>query len=538
MSTATPREGSLRTLVDEWSVPALAFWAVVAGLQAARRAGVWPREDGWRRASRAYFRREEAKYCLAAFGLSAPAREETLVTELAAFLRTQADLRRRLEWTRFQARVRRTDVVDVVCADFEPGGRLRGVRPLLDPARAPGDWLTTPLRHELEAALVHAYNATLQVSDERRPAALQRRLGKLVTARRDLSPVGRRSATEYVSRLLAAAYVVIAPAVPAAERLTPPRFSALRHPGFGILTVVCRAAPSSEAPGRDDSRRDVVDLWFQFSHAAIDGAPAQDLVDNLKLAWRVASPLCVPAAQVGRWLPPALCSTRATPPQAARYVTQAFIDLGDLLAARRELNRRIGGEQGGASLPGMIVWGLALDPRLSRLKFAVTVDVPAQAGSERTMGIALIRPDRFRRRTPPRSGSLGLLGEFRTFQRDLTEQIEATRERRGASHEMLQSLALAPAPLYPLVLRLLPRGVEALVGSTVVSVVRTAEMVLLAVDEHAKDGSIGFGSLLVPTDDGRRVGSVCVKGTYDQVCRGREAVEAMAVLWGTGRWDD
>jgi hypothetical protein len=233
-----------------------------------------------------------------------------------------------------------------------------------------------------------------------------------------------------------------------------------------------------------------------------------------------------------------LCSTSARSPRAARYFTQGFIDLSAVLAARRELKERLDAGESAPSLAGMLVWGLSLDPRLSALKFAVTVDVPAQGDWERTMGIALTRPQRFRRQAPPRSDSLGLHSEYAAFQRDLTDQIEATRQRRGASHELLQSLALASPALYPLVLRLLPRGLEALVGGAVVSVVRSAEIVLLALDEHAKDGSIGVGSLLVPTDDGRRVGSVCIKGTYEQVCRGREAVEAMAALWKTRHWED
>jgi hypothetical protein len=538
MSRVASHEGSLRTLVDGWTIPALAFWSLTASLQAARRAGMRPHEDGWRRASRAYFRREEAKYCLATFGLSLPAESESLTAKLAAFLQTEPELRRRLEWTRFQARVLHTDVVDVVSADYEPGGRLRILRPLLDPAHPAADSLAAPLRLQLEAALVYAYNTTLNVRDERRPAALQRRLAKLVASRRDLSPENRRDAIEYTRRLLSAVYVVTAPPATAEERFTAPRFTKLRHPGCGILTVVCRVAPSADASGSADSQVALVDLWLQFSHPAIDGAPAQDLVDRLKAAWQLASPLRVPAARVGWWSPPALCSTSARSPRAARYFTQGFIDLSAVLAARRELKEHPRAGESTPSLAGMLVWGLSLNPRLSALKFAVTVDVPAQGDWERTMGIALTRPQRFRRQTSPRSGSLGLMGEFALFQRDLTEQIAATRERRGASHELLQSLALVSPALYPLVLRLLPRGLEALVGGAVVSVVRTAEIVLLALDEHARDGSIGVGSLLVPTDDGRRVGSVCIKGTYEQVCRGREAVEAMAALWDAGHWDD
>lgn len=74
---------------------------------------------------------------------------------------------------------------------------------------------------------------------------------------------------------------------------------------------------------------------------------------------------------------------------------------------------------------------------------------------------------------------------------------------------------------------------EELTGTVGVTVLRTAKAFVTPLDDHHKDGYCAFGSFCLPTDDGRLVAFLSIKGTGEQIERGEQAVDLL-VAWAEG----
>jgi len=547
----------LRLLVDRWSAQAGILLGLVAATRLVRRCGLPAREDGWRRVASAFFRNEEAKFWLACFGVPLGARERPaaphaalhipptgdldaaaidgmgLAAELAVWLRRRPDVHRRLVWTPLQVRIQRTTALDVALVRFDDAGALTGITLLPDPRRPLRSEADDDLLESVGRAFTAAYNETRSLPDKRRPAALLRRLRQAVSAgaarRRPRSRGRTTAARELAQRLFDAAYVCVEPTVgdpcdgqTAYARLRPPDPLRYKHPGGGPLIAVCRPLrrPGSPIPA--------VDVWLQVNHVAVDGAPVQEMIEDLESSSGVEDPLIVPASVVGRWSEPACCSTSGT-----KLFTWGCLDLQPLLAARRRLNERFGDSRNGpVTLCGLLAWGLSLHPALATHKFLIPVDLAATEERPRTLGLAFIRPAAYRRRYAAGDrgpADAGLLA----FNRDLDRQLAALKERRSEGYKLIDDAALPWVPLYSLLLKVLPGGMEELTGTVGVTVLRTAKAFVTPLDDHHKDGYFAFGSFRLPTDDGRLVAFLSIKGTGEQIERGKQAVDLL-VDWAEG----
>ncbi len=519
----------MRTLVDRWSVSAVVFFVGLKLLQTLRRAGIRPSEDGFRRASRAFFQGEQAHPWMPAFGVTiplsptgGPEESPVLAVEvlegLRDLLRARREMTRSLRWDRYQARLVPRRYLDLVQARFTKDGTLEAIRPLLDPSPAfPQDGEN----HMLDAAtnaVVKAYNETGGLPDRRRPRELRRQALARIERIFPLRPEERRGMRALVDRLLSAVWVsteVFADSTPGHRadlmaRVHPPDLRSGLGPGSGGLVVVARVLPGTQG----------ADLWFKYHHALFDGVPFSEVLAELVRRWGTAEPLVLPAARPVKGDRPVVRCSGPRAPES--WVLQDRLDFGPLLHERRRLEsiyaRVLNGER--ISTVGLLVWHLAHQEAFDDRKFAVALDVPAAGGRERTLGIASIRPAVFFDNDDPDAALLA-------FNRELLRRIEGTRRRRSESYEMLESFALLPAWIFPLLLMLLGRGLRECTGTLGISVIREASLVIAAQADIYNDGFIGIGSFDLPVEDDGRAGIVMVKGPPDKIGGYADAMSAV-----------
>ena len=519
-------------LVDRWSVSTLLFFAAMKLLQTARRLGLRPREDGWRRATRAYLQTQQGHACMTSFGLdpwsaggsarerSDPKRlERHLAERLRLFLAGRPEMDRRLTWGRTTARIVSRGPMDLVRVAFSGSGRLETIQPYLD-GRQPLSHLDGDELDALGRELIAAYNRTLDAADRLRPFLLQRALLKRVDRRPWGGSDDATEARWYADRLLSAVWLCFEWLSPASSdtgdadpraHLAVPDFSRMRGPGLGGFVIFARVHPVADA----------VDLWFHFHHSLADGAPFAELIGALEAEWSVLQPLLLPASAGGeplRWRAPYSANSGRTSDVILEYV-----DFRPLLRLRKELNERHAGELGSdaITIAGLLVWGLSRHEVFRESKFTVVLDVPATQDRERTLGLAPCRPAAYADEADPLSGLLA-------FQRALSRLIAATRERRSESYELLESLALMPASIYPLAYRLLGKAMEETVGTTGISVIRNTSLVIPVRSDIHRDGFLGFGTFFVPTQNGEQLGAVTINGPPERLEPSMGAVRGVA----------
>jgi hypothetical protein len=155
--TADLPETATRKVVERWRPSTLSLFIGLKTLETLTKLGIVPKEDAWRKWTRAFHRGEEAKMVLPVFrltpcsDLAAAGRSDLLeaaelrghaVSRLASFFRTERELlSRRLDWRRGGVRVVDNAHVDIVAADFDGEGKLVGITPHFKARRQrPGTW--------------------------------------------------------------------------------------------------------------------------------------------------------------------------------------------------------------------------------------------------------------------------------------------------------------------------------------------------------------------------------------------------------------
>lgn len=186
------------------------------------------------------------------------------------------------------------------------------------------------------------------------------------------------------------------------------------------------------------------------------------------------------------------------------------MDWLDLEPLRRECGRiqadahgELDGEH--VSTLSLLLWRIAHALPRKDLKFSIAVDVPAALGRERTLGIAAIRPAAFFNNDCPEKG-------FASFNRELNRRVTQTRLRCSETFELVDSISLLPASLYLTALRVLGKGIRECLGTTGISVLRSAPLLVPAQSDVHVNGFIGYGRYDLPTEDGGRAGVIAVKG--------------------------
>jgi hypothetical protein len=486
-------------------------------LRKLRRLKFLPKEDGWRTVTQAYLRTEHTKFILAAFRLDLwsdlPSRKDRnfdfaqkhIIERLALFFKAHPLTYGQLLWGKFSTHGKKKGPQDIVCADFDDDGTLKSIRPYLDQIRGRFECLHEDSAKRLDDLMVDVYNQLLPVKDDQRPRRLRNELKKRVLARKTVSKKETQESFSYLERILNSTFLHFELLAPLEARLDLHRFKypdfiRCKHPGFGVMNILCRmTADFSEA-----------DLWFQISHVALDGVPVQDILNSLKAQWKTCGDLVFPSAAHNlAEVTPVQCTTDSG--KNARYYADQIIDFRPLLKAREELNKFYAGElEVPITVISMLGWGLAHHPVFSGRRFLFPIDLPAVLQGERTLGFVSIRPSRYIHN--PRYND-----PFLAFQKEFQRKLSRANARISGIYKLFEISALMPPIVYWFVQKFMKDLFSRVLGSVVITMIKDADFFIAPFSDVMLDGFIAIGNYSIPTEDRKMAGLVSAKSTKGKV---------------------
>ena len=463
--------------------------ASVLGGKALIAAGLRRAPEGWRRTVGILLRSEPTRFALSAFALTVPGGDTAVA--LQSFLAREPDAHFSLEWHAPVTIRRRTAIVDLTVLDFDDGGRLRTITPVLSssgPASPPAD-----VSARVHEAILAAYNGTTRLPEIERPQTLRREVVARVGS-------GDAAALGYARRLLASCCLWFErrDLSDPSQRFCPPRFAARRALGFSYLSFVAR--PAAEG---------TIDLWASAHHVGLDGVPLQDLLDRLERAWGT-KPTAFPPASVGA--PFIAAHPCHAPGERAVDLLTTFVDMAPVIALRRELNAKYSRDIGGEVTVGaLIAWLLSQEPEFAGVRIASTIDVAASGGYERDVDVVSLRPDDFAKGAAPWDG-------FVEFAREFNRMIVLSRSRTSPVRVGMQTAGLLPAWAHSAVVRSNPAALDATFGTLCITIVRNARVFIAPMtDLGLGHGFFAIGNMNLPSQNGRAVTSVSIKGEAGRV---------------------
>jgi hypothetical protein len=262
------------------------------------------------------------------------------------------------------------------------------------------------------------------------------------------------------------------------KRFEPPAFYSDTFAGDELIGVVIRKS------------KDFIDVWMQFHHAAVDGAPMQELIGRLE-ARGARAPVVYPDHSDPGARP------WHRPGQRPTHHLSGFLDFSPLLAARKAMASPT------PPVGAMLVWRLARQPGFETKKFAATVDVPATAREPRCVDFVITRPSDF--------------ANFNDFATDYSRQIEACRRRQSPTYKAMRTMALLPPRLALRALRLNADRTRETFGTVGLTILKGAKVFLAPMsDPGFDDGFVAIGDMGLPSATGGRVGSVSIKGDQEK----------------------
>lgn len=501
---------------DRLNPGTLFFFGIIKVLGFLRKAGMARKEDGWRKVTQCYLRTEQSKFALAVFGLNLwsdqkgdPAKtsvsaKQHVLQRLAPFLKSHPVFRHQLQWKTFCAVNCPKNFLDMVEADFDTDGRLLHLVPWLEPGTGTETLETLPVlvKDLLLRGIIQAYNETLDWNDKKRPIRLKKQWRRWLAGQSEMIPgLWKGLARDYGERILSAVFVSFETFSFSQEssRFQVPSLIRRKHPGHGILSIVCRlTSDGNEA-----------DLWFQFSHVPVDGVPAQEILNQLKKEWGTRSDLWFPASDFQKGMAPELCSSGRE--ENGIFHVDQFLDFQPFLKVRNALNKRFGRRaKQVVSAAALLIWKLAQYKEFEDIKFAIPVDLRATATRERTLGLIFIRPATYFDSHRPDRG-------FFEFQREFNRQLFSVRKRRSESYELLESYAVAPPVLYAATSKFLLGPLKEFVGTLGITIIKKADFFVAPNNDVHTDGFIAFSSFSLPSENGSKVGVVSMKGPREKI---------------------
>jgi hypothetical protein len=500
-----------------WASAFLRSFSFAHILKKLRRLKFLPKEDGWRTVTQAYLRTEHTKFILAAFRLDLwsdlPSRKdrnfdfakEHIIERLALFFKDHPLTYGQLLWGKFSTQGKKKGPQDIVCADFDHDGTLKSIRPYLDPIRGRFECLHEDNVKRLDDLMIDVYNQLLPVKDDQRPRRLRNELKKKVLAQETVSKKETQESLSYLERILNSTFIHFELLAPQEARLDLHRFKypdflRCKHPGFGVMNILCRMmADFSEA-----------DLWFQISHVALDGVPVQDILNSLKAQWKICGDLVLPSAAHNlAEVTPVQCTTESG--KNARYYADQIIDFRPLLKTRETLNKSHAAElEAPITVISMLGWGLAHHPVFFGRRFLFPIDLPAVLQGERTLGFVSIRPSRYinnpRYKDP-----------FLAYQKEFHRKLSRANARISGIYKLFEISALMPPIVYWFVQKFMKDLFSRVLGSVVITMIKDADFFIAPFSDVMLDGFIAIGNYSIPTEDRKMAGLVSAKSTKDKV---------------------
>ena len=519
---APKREIKMRRLVDHWSVGMFFMIIVIKFLQFLKTMGFRAKENGWRKVTGIFMRKEHSKFILASFrinyiGENSPpkdmeAAKNILIGRLADFIRRNPACHWTLDWGFFMARRKKLLFTDIVEAKISSEGRMQKLMPRFDRTSQNFPLLTNETKDGLLAEMIEIYNETGNISDRRRSWIVYKRLRRWARRVKGLSFSGRQELRHLIDRLMNCSFIQFDTLTNAPEKFTRSRMATpdmrrRSHPGFGLLNIVCRfTSDYSES-----------DLWFQYHHVSVDGMPMQEMLQDLKKEWGAAGPVKYPA----------LSSSAAKPESLYHghnlFRARIYISFERFLKFRKHLNEKYYVEMGGpATVSSMIIWGLAQQGYFRERKFVSPVDTSliTDPSTGRNISFVIIRPKKFFNEEVPLDG-------FLKYQREFNQHLFATSIGKSESHELLELYALMHPLFYQFTSKVMPETLGELVGTAGLTILKNAEMFISPISDLHINGFVAIGNMAMPTEDGKTAGAVSICGSREQIHEYIKAIERL-----------
>jgi pimeloyl-ACP methyl ester carboxylesterase len=515
------RKLRMSRLVDRWTLGTAIIFCFIKILQVLKKIGFKAEENGWRKATGIFLRREHSKFILASFRLNylrekrevnLAEAKTLLVTRLADFLRLNPACHWTLDWSR-RAILQRRKIffTDIIEAEFDNDGVLVKLVPHLDQSRESFYGLNEEILQHAVEQTVKVYNENRLVEDHKRAWVIDKKL-KRWTRKYKLSFAGKQELRLLLDRILNATIIQFEVLDDSSKsflrsRLATPNLSKKKHPGSGLMNIVCRFTPDYQE----------ADLWFQHHHVPVDGMPMQEMLEKLKAEW----------GEVGSILYPALGSKDAKPEifylGDRIFRARMYVDFDKVINVRRKVNEKYYAEMGGpASIASIIIWGMAHSKFFADKKYLFPVDTASIVDFEADRNISLltIRPQRFFDERNPMEG-------FLKFQREFNHRLLATRMGKSESHEMLELYSIAHPLFYYIAKYFMPKALGEILGSVGVTIIKNAEMFVSPLTEIQLNGFMAIGNLKMQTEDGKTLGAVSICGSRAHI---KEYIKAVDFL--------
>ena len=244
-------------------------------------------------------------------------------------------------------------------AEMDRFGNISRITPYFDSSAPPKLFLPQQISFILKHIAV-VYNTMRYEPSEIRMTRMVKALKVWISAGSGCDIKVRMNLTQLVDRIMSAVFLFTEVQPGFSDGMTPSRYRIpdlrqVRHPGWGILCIAARfSGDLSET-----------DLWWQFSHVTADGAPMQEILNDLKQQWGSAGELLYPPLN-GKISTPDIsyCGDKI-------FRAKLFIDFAPLIRLRRKLNLCHADKMNGkSSISAMFgnVWQGRTEPNAAMLR--------------------------------------------------------------------------------------------------------------------------------------------------------------------------
>jgi pimeloyl-ACP methyl ester carboxylesterase len=507
-------------LIDYWNPGTVTLMVFIKCLQLLKKIGFKAEENGWRKATGIFLRKEHTKFILATFRLhyfnktklspDIETSKEVLIKRLAKFLhKTPA-----CHWTNqaglFMSTRKKVFFTDITEVNFADDGRILKLVPYFDANRPAFNMLTPEMMEKALKQIIFLCNKTCNLKDPKRARKIYKRMSMWRRFQYNLSRSGQQDLKLFVNRILNGTFIQFKtltddPELFLKERLATPNTQYRRHPGFGLLNIFCRFTHNlGEA-----------DLWFQYHHVPVDGMPMQEMLQELKKEWgscgQIKYPaLSSPAAEMELYnFKHDICRARI------------YLCLDNFLKLRKQVNEKYYSQMGGpATVASMLIWALAQHKDLRNRKFLFPVDTSLLVDypQDRSISLVIIRPGKFFDDKKPGKG-------FLQYQREFNRHLFATRLGKSETYELLELYALIHPLFYHFASKIMPKAMGELIGTAGLTVLRDAEMFISPMTDVHFNGFVAMGNMKMPTEDGKTACAISFCGNKERVLQYAEAMQ-------------
>ncbi len=530
-STEKKKKLRMRNLIDRRTPILIFLLFIVKILQFFKKIGIRSREDGWRRAARAFFQTEHSKFSLAVFRLNVwPERElpqvvdykeakQQLISRFAKFLQSHSDIHWQLDWEQFYVQRVKKNYLDFIDVTFDDDGNIEAIETFFTPDSFESHVIPGQIQEKITKAIISVYNATKAFPDKLRPVILKTKIKNYITRQSWADKNIIDDIFYFVDRVLGSTFIHFE-ILPDGDDMQFIRFSSIdflrkKHPGWGTLNIF----------GRFSYSYSEIDLWVQVQHVALDGVPMQEMLNRLKQEWGIGGSCTIPRGLLQKITVPQLCSTMTD--KGSVYKSIEFIDFEHFIQFRKNLAKKLEDKMTGSiAVVGLIIWLLGHHPAFYQRKFLFTVDIAESELGIRRPGFVFIRPSNYFDESDPMQGLIDYLNDF-------DEHIASTRRRQSESYELLELYAVFTPFMYTLIHKVLPKSLGDLVGTIGVSMIKSSDLFMAPSSEIHTGGFLAFSNLSLPTDDGRTAGIVTIKGPKENVLIYAEAIRDVMENCGT-----